>query len=252
MNLAKVSNYFGEQLLYGRLVKWSRKSEQGVKLVAEDGATVTVNRALLEFFSPMLSHIDDGFDTVFTPISAEVLTIIGDILDLGKNDSDSLSEKHIELIKDDVTSLGIAKKSLENLMRIKNNNICLLSDDATRDDVDESNDIINDFHTEIVNGINNEINVLEEDGSHKPIQINVKKEISLTDDLDEDVNQVEVDQLGSGLKMSANILEDFSFDDEEQQNFINDKYVVKLEANDEINDICLNFDPDKEFSELRF
>ena len=123
---------------------------------------------------------------------------------------------------------------------------------------DESNDIINDLHTDILNGNNKEINVLHVDGGHKPIQINVKEEISLTDDLDEDVNQVEVDQLGSGLEMSTNILEDFSFEDEEQPNFINDKSVVKLEVNDEhdlinneIDDSCLNFDPDKEFSELR-
>ena len=127
MNLKKVPNYFGEQLLFGRLVKWSRKSEQGVELVAEDGATVTINRPLLEFFSTMLSHIDNGFDVVFTSISAEVLTVIGDILNLSKNDFDSVSEKHIELIKDDVTSLGIAAKSLQNLMRIKNNNFCLMS-----------------------------------------------------------------------------------------------------------------------------
>merc|ERR1719318_475884 len=104
MNLAKVENFHGEQLLFGRLLAWAKDTDLTVSLVSADGVSIRVSRALLQFLSPMLLNINneysDNIAVIITPISGEELTVVGNILDLNNKDHDLVLDEEAKLFSE--------------------------------------------------------------------------------------------------------------------------------------------------------
>ena len=104
MDMTLVPNYQGELVLYRRMVNWSKNREEVVELVAEDGASISVSRAAFQFFSNLAG--EEKFDVVFTPISSQMLAVIGDILNFKNKETGLESEEDFQLIRDNMDYLN--------------------------------------------------------------------------------------------------------------------------------------------------